>query len=260
MTLASIALHQPDFNPPAGSEEFYAECMRVLARSQIPFLVSGTYAVGCYTGVTRPTKDVDVFARPGDAFKILSFFQEAGFRVEIVDERWLGRVLRGERFMDVIWNMPTVGVPVTDAWFEAAPEVCIYDTPVRLVPPTELIWSKIFVQDRHRYDGADIAHLFLKRSKEIDWQRLLAHMELHWEVLLIAILNFRYVYPSERELIPRWLLEELIRRVQAQDTIPAPGVKVCRGRIFSPRDYHPDVAEWGFSEPFGNLEERYERH
>jgi hypothetical protein len=260
MTLESWDLQTPEFNPPAGSEMFYAECLRVLARSRIPFLVSGTYAVGCYTGVTRPTKDVDVFARPGDSMKVLSFFRDQGFTVEVVDERWLGRVLRGERFMDVIWNMPTVGVPVSDAWFESAPLVEIYGVPVRLVPPTELVWSKIFVQDRHRYDGADIAHLFLKVHEQIDWTRLLAQMELHWEVLLIAVLNFRYVYPSERQAIPRWLLDELLQRVQRQQAMPAPGVKVCRGRIFSPRDYQPDVAEWGFSEPFGNLDERYERH
>ena len=33
--------------------------------------------------------------------------------------------------------------------------------------------------------------------------------------------------------------------------------KVCRGRIFSPRDYLIDVDEWGFSEAVGNLEEEY---
>jgi hypothetical protein len=34
-------------------------------------------------------------------------------------------------------------------------------------------------------------------------------------------------------------------------------MRVCRGRIFSPRDYKTDVNEWGFSEPVGNLEEQY---
>jgi hypothetical protein len=31
-------------------------------------------------------------------------------------------------------------------------------------------------------------------------------LELYWEVLLINILNFRFVYPTERDLIPRWLI------------------------------------------------------
>jgi hypothetical protein len=259
MTDVLTPLHKPIFDPPPGSEEFYAECLSVLARSGIPFVVSGTYAISCYTGITRPTKDVDVFARPGDAMNILSFFREEGFDVEVVDERWLCRVVREGLFMDVIFNMPTAGVPVSDSWFEGAPEATIYDTRVKLVPPTEMVWSKVYVQDRHRYDGADVAHLILKRHNEIDWKRLLAHMELHWEVLLIAILNFRFIYPSERHLIPHWLFEELTRRLAAQEEMPPPSVKICRGRIFSPRDYHPDVTAWGFSEPFGNLEERYER-
>lgn len=245
------------YAPPAAAEEFYSECIRLLAQSEIPFLVSGTYALSCYTGVQRPTKDVDVFAKAGDSLRILSFFKEHGFDVQVVDERWLARVVRGQLFMDVIFNMPTASIHVTDDWFDEAPKACIFDATVRLVPPTEFVWSKIFVQDRYRYDGADVAHMILKRHDEIDWRRLLGHMELYWEVLLMALLNFRFIYPSERELVPRWLIEELLERLAAQLDLPAPEMKVCRGRIFSPRDYQIDVGSWGFSEAVGNLEEQY---
>ena len=248
------------FNPPPASEDFYSECLKLLAQSGIPFLLSGTYALSCYTGIVRPTKDVDVFAKAGDALKILHFFKEKGFDVEMVDERWLSRIIRGELFMDVIFNMPTALAQVTDDWFDNAPRTTLYDTSVRLVPPTEFIWSKIFVQDRYRYDGADVAHIILKQHEEIDWRRLLSYMELNWEVLLIAILNFRFIYPSERELVPRWLLDELLERLQAQADMPAPNKKVCRGRLFSPRDYQADVRDWGFSEVVGNLEEHYVPH
>ena len=246
------------YPPPAAAEEFYAECIALLAKSEIPFLLSGTYALACYTGLTRPTKDVDVFAKAGDSLRILSFFKDHGFEVQVVDERWLARVVRRELFMDVIFNMPTASTHVTDDWFDNAPRAQLFNTIVRLVPPTEFVWSKIFVQDRYRYDGADVAHMILKRHDEIDWRRLLSHMELYWEVLLIALLNFRFIYPSERELVPRWLIEELLERLGAQLTMPAPAMKVCRGRIFSPRDYQSDVTEWGFSEAVGNLEEQYE--
>ena len=33
---------------------------------------------------------------------------------------------------------------------------------MRLTPPTEFIVSKAFIQDRYRYDGADVAHTILK--------------------------------------------------------------------------------------------------
>ncbi len=251
-------LHSTELRVPPDSEQFYGECLRLLVESGHPFLLSGTYALSCYTGIIRPTKDVDVFAKPSDAIKILAFFKQQGVAVEMVDERWLARITRGELFMDVIFNMPTSGTTISDEWFRSAPKARVYDAIVRLVPPTEFIWSKIFVQDRYRYDGADVAHVILKKHDEIDWRRLLEHLELYWEVLLVALLNFRFIYPSERDLAPRWLMDELLERLAAQQAMPPPGVKICRGRIFSPRDYQIDVHEWGFSEAFGNLEETYE--
>jgi hypothetical protein len=86
---------------------------------------------------------------------------------------------------------------------------------------------------------------------------LLSHMELYWEVLLMALLNFRFVYPSERHRVPRWLMEELLDRLKDQMMVKPPGKRICRGRIFSPRDYSIDVERWGFSEAVGNLEEQY---
>ena len=246
------------FDPPPQAEEFYTQVIELLAQSEIPFLLSGTYALSCYTGISRPTKDVDVFATAGDSLKILSFFKEHGFDVEIVDERWLARITRGELFVDIIYNMPTVTTHVTDEWFENAPTTELFGATVRLVPPTEFIWSKIFVQDHHRYDAADVAHMILKCHKQIDWRRLLSRMELYWEVLLMAVLNFRFIYPSERDTIPRWLLDELLERLHKQAEVDPPDKRVCRGRIFSPRDYAVDVDHWGFSEAVGNLEEQYE--
>ena len=253
-------LHVAERSPAESTREgFYGEVLRLLAKSGYPFLLSGTNALSCYTGIERPTKDVDVFATAGDALRILAFFKEHGFGVEVVDERWLARITRGELFVDVIYNMPTVSVHVTEDWFKDAPTSRLHGVEVRLVPPTEYIWSKIFLQDHHRYDGADVAHMILKRHDAIDWKRLLRHMELYWEVLLMALLNFRFIYPSERDVIPKWVLDELIGRLQAQAAMPPPGRKVCRGRILSPRDYAVDVAEWGFSDAIGNLEETYEQ-
>lgn len=255
-------IHEPLTPPDAfeaceTAEAFYAEVIHLMAQSGIPFLLSGTYALACYTGISRPTKDVDVFAKAGDCLRLLSFFKDKGFAVQIVDERWLARVTRGPLFVDIIFNMPTSQTHVTDEWFVDAPEARLFDTCVRLVPPTQFVWSKIFVQDRYRYDGADVAHMILKRHEDIDWKQLISSMELYWEVLLMAVLNFRFVYPSERNLVPRWVMDELLGRLGAQLDMPAAEKRVCRGRIFSPRDYTIDVSEWGFSEAVGNLEEDY---
>ena len=45
--------------------------------------------------------------------------------------------------------------------------------PVKLAPAEEMIWSKAFIMERERYDGADVAHLLHACARRMDWQRLL---------------------------------------------------------------------------------------
>src|SRR5256885_15219876 len=108
--------------PPPVAEAFYSEVLQLMAKSEIPFLVSGTYALASYTGIDRPTKDVDVFAKAGDALKMLHYFKERGFDVEIVADRWLYRITRCELFVDVITNNRPVASHVPDEWLAGAPD------------------------------------------------------------------------------------------------------------------------------------------
>jgi len=249
-----------DFEPPPEAVDFYRDSLALLKESGIPFLLSGTYALSCFTGIVRPTKDLDVFCKPSDAPKILAFFKARGYHIEVEDERWIGKVWQGDNFFDVIFNISSASIPITDEWFQKVYEAEVYGTAVRITPPTEFVLSKIFLQTRYRYDGADVAHTILKQHREIDWKRLLSAVELYWEVLLIQILNFRFIYPTERDLIPRWLFDELIDRVQAQAELPAAGIKICRGRLLSPRDFVIDISEWGFADVVGKgIDEKHER-
>ena len=247
------------FQPPREAEAFYIEALKLLADSEIPFLVSGTYAVTTYTGITRPTKDLDIFCKAGDYPRILTFFKDRGYAIGVEDERWIAKLYQGRYFIDVIFSARGGDVPVTDEWFEDAPEIEIYGTFVRITKPTQLIWSKLFMQDRYRYDGADVAHIILKQHDAIDWKRLLSSMELHWEVLFAHLISFRYIYPSERDVIPRWVMDEFVGRLKAHLDMPPPEVKVCRGRLLSPRDYIIDISEWGFADIIGRgLEEKHD--
>ncbi len=248
------------FDPPPEAVDFYVEALKLLGDNDFPFLLSGTYALSCYTGITRPTKDLDIFCKPSDAPKILSFFQSRGYGISIEDERWIGKVWQGEHFFDVIYNISSASIPITDEWFSEEYEAEVYGTRVRITPPTQFILSKLFLQTRYRYDMADIVHVMLKKHDQIDWKWLLGQLELYWEVLLINILNFRFVYPSERDLIPRWLFDELLARLKAQEAMPPSSVKICRGRLVSPTDFVIDVSEWGFADVVGKgIDEKHER-
>ncbi|TWH00619.1 putative nucleotidyltransferase-like protein [Mesorhizobium sp. J18] len=238
------------------AEEFTAESLRDLVSSGIPFLLAGTFAVSAYTGISRPTKDLDIFCKGGDYPRILAHFMELGYAVEIEDDRWLGKVFKGRNFFDVIFASSNGTMPVNDQWFENARRVEALGHKVWIIGPTELIWSKAFIQLRHRYDGADIAHVILRAHDEIDWHRLLDYMEVHWEVLLIHLLNFRWIYPTERDKVPAWLLDELLDRLTSQRELPPPQMKVCRGRMYSRSDYEIDVKEWGFGDVGGEGELR----
>ena len=248
------------FEPPPDAVDFYSRSLDLLNESGVPFLLSGTYALSCFTGIVRPTKDLDVFCKASDAPRILAFFKSRGHVIEVEDERWIGKVWNGPHFFDVIYNISTASIAITDEWFKEIYEVEVYGTTVRITPPTEFILSKLFLQDRYRYDGADIAHVILKKHDHIDWKRLLNAVELYWEVLLIQVLNFRFIYPTERDLIPRWLFDELLDRLHAQAELPAANIRVCRGRLLSPRDYVTDISEWGFADVVGKgIEEKHER-
>jgi hypothetical protein len=249
MIVRAIAEPRP---PSPQAQSFYEEALRELTDFGLPFLIAGTYAVSAYTGIQRATKDLDVFCRPGDYPRILAHFKDRGFVVEIEDDRWIGKVFQGEYFFDLIFAAANGTMPVSDEWFAAANELELFGMPMRVVGPTELVCSKVFIQSRTRYDGADVALLILRQSEHIDWRRMLGYLELHWEVLLAQLINFRWMFPTERDRVPRWLMDELVDRLRDQLELPEARIKVCRGRMFSRADYEIAIREWGFADVGGD--------
>ena len=235
---------------------FYAEVLKILKDSKFTFMVAGGFAVNYYTGLSRPTKDIDIFVKAGDYPKILNKFTSLGYKTQVSDERWIAKIFKGKLYVDLIFGSSNLVAPVTDDWFKDSKTAKFFSHEVKIPSVTDLIWSKVFIQNRERYDGADVAHLILLKHHEINWERLLSSMEQYWEVLLIHLLNFRFIYPSEREKIPSWLMIELLSRLKHQFELPTPKMKVCRGRMFSVADYTVDVAGMGFADVVGGENER----
>jgi len=226
------------------TEQFYSNVLRDLLESDLPFMIGGGYAVNLYTHARFPTNDLDIFTTAAEFPRLLSHLQRNN-RVS-ADESWLGKVHRGRDFVDVIFGSSNGAVPVQEEWFQYAVQAQVLGHCVPVINPTELIWSKAFIQKRIRHDGVDIVHLILKQREAIDWQRLIMYMNPHWEILLCHLLTFRWIYPSERDAIPDWLLDDLLERLSRQREGPPPATKLCRGRLLSSSDYRSATEKWGF--------------
>src|SRR5262245_41278190 len=167
---------------PAGgaSTAFYVDALKHLSRSGIPFLVGGAYALGHYTGIARATKDLDVFLRKAHVDHVLALFDKVGYRAELSFPHWLAKVHCGDQYVDLIFSSGNGVATVDDAWFDNAVCANVLGMPVRLCPPEETIWSKAFVQERERFDGADVLHLLHRLGSSLDWNRLVKRFGPHW--------------------------------------------------------------------------------
>jgi hypothetical protein len=241
------------------TRNFYRNLIRLFCENEVPFLVGGTFALQRYTGVTRRTKDIDFFIRREDFEQIRTIVRAAGLRIELTFPHWLGKVFKGYNFADLAFRSGNGEGEVDDEWFEHSTEEQLWGLPVRLCPPEETIWSKSFIMERERFDGADIVHIIHSCAEQLDWDRLVRRFGSKWRVLLIHLLMFGFVYPSERTRIPERIMRQLLERTSEEldNDEAVSGEPLCRGTLLSREQYLQDVHEWGYSDariqPLGNM-------
>jgi len=220
-----------------------------MTRTGIPFLVGGGYALRHYTKGVRGTKDLDVFVCRRDALALLRALSAGGFKTDLTFPHWLGKARFEGDHIDVIYSSGNGVADVDGAWFTHAVPATVLGVPVRLCPPEEIIWSKAFVMERERYDGADISHLIRACHGQLDWRRLLARFGPHWRVLLNHLTLFSFIYPGERACIPSGVMLALCRLLERESRQPPPSdQRLCRGTLLSREQYLTDVSRWGYAD------------
>jgi hypothetical protein len=249
--------------PPICSEvhpetlEQYREALTLVSRTDVPFLVGGAYAFGHYTGMDRWTKDLDLFAHPRDVPRLLEALAAHGLETELKFPHWLAKTHVGGECVDVIFSSGNGVAEVDDDWFAHSVATEILGVPVRLCAPEEMMWSKGFIMERERYDGADIAHLILACRDRLDWPRLVARFGPHWRVLLSHLTLFGFIYPGERNAVPASVLATLARRLLAEAHEPPPGIRLCQGTLLSRQQYLADIRDRGYIDarvrPYGRM-------
>ncbi|HYE98144.1 MAG TPA: hypothetical protein VEJ18_04495 [Planctomycetota bacterium] len=225
---------------------FYRAILRALSAAEIPHLIGGAFAMKHYAGVERDTKDLDVFIKRDRAEEVVKLFRRRGYAARIVARHWLGKIRKGDAYVDLIFSSRNGICVVDDAWFERAEAGRYLGLPTNFVPPEEMIWSKAFVMARDRFDGADISQIIRARGRSLDWRIVLERFGENWEILLVHVALFTYTFPSERDAVPAWVRAELERRWR-RDRGPRLGDRpICRGPLLSPPEFTKDVGRRGY--------------
>lgn len=232
----------------AASGDFYRNVLATLTEAGVRFLVGGGYALQHYTGIARRSRDLDVFVRRDDCDRTLAVLSAAGYHTELTHPHWLGKTFGHGGYVDVIFSSGNAVAEVDEDWFAHAPEAAVLGVPTRLVPREEMIWSKAFIMERQRYDGADVAHLLRAGAGSIDWQRLLDRFGPHWRVLLSHLVLFGFIYGSDRDLVPRWVVRELLSRLESELEGEPPIERVCNGTLLSSAQFRIDTELWGYAD------------
>ena len=241
--------------------EYYRDVMKLFLDRNIPFLVGGAYAFSSYTGIQRYTKDLDLFLKPSDCEAALAAASAAGLRTELTFRHWLAKIQNdAEDLVDIIFSSGNGVCEVDDDWLRHAVPATVLDLPVKLIPVEEMIWSKGYILERNRYDGADVAHLLRAQGLRLNWPRLLSRFGAHWRLLLSHMVLFGFIYPGETDRIPEAVMQELTSRLAREmGSAPSSRDRICRGTLLSHTHFRKDVEDWGYRDarlpPEGGMSE-----
>lgn len=232
---------------PEAQTRLFQEVLQLMNARRVPYVVSGAFALQKHTGIFRDTKDLDLFLPAEYVDAALQYLYEDGFHTEVRDPVWLAKAHREDYFVDLITGMSNGVITVDMSWIARGSLAEVVGIPSRVLAAEELLASKLFVTRRERFDGADISHVIYGTHGRLDWQRILAIVGEHWEIVLWALLLFAYVYPANTDYIPRSLWDDLLGRFQARLQNRDPKAPF-RGSLIDEFLFAIDVKEWGLDD------------
>jgi hypothetical protein len=253
------SLTHGDFWIPEDERGVYKRALQALNAARVPSVVAGAYAIYEHTGIYRKTKDLDLFFVPTEVVAAARALRDAGFVTRLEESHWLAKATMGEYFVDLIYGMGNGVAFIDGEWIRHSTPGILAACPVRIAPPEELVWHRLFIGERHRHDMSDIVHLILSRGEGFDWQRLVTRAAEHWPLLLSQILMFSYVYPAYRSNVPGWVIERLLENARAATGHDEGDADFTRGPLISRFSFTIDIREWGFRSPREELVRRAQR-
>lgn len=230
---------QPLFPPddvhayiPADRWQVFRDAILAADAHGVRCAVGGGLAVSLYTGMWHCPHDLDLLIVPGDRDRMVAAMDSVGltdyYEQQRYDRSWIYRGNRGDAVVDAIWALANGVGDVDETWVTAGPHTELGDLTVRLLPPEELIWSKLYVVQGTRCDWPDIVNLLFATGLTLDWERLIARCAGTGDEALLAsvLLLLAWIAPGRAHALP----EQVWQRLH----VPRPEERVpllCRDRI-----------------------------
>jgi hypothetical protein len=198
---------------PADQKQLYLKVIREAHRRDLRFGLGGGLAISAYTGLWRNTKDLDLFVLPRDRELFVDLLNDLGMTDYYdrlpYDRTWIYRGYRDDQIVDVIWEMANHRASVDEVWVEAGPRLDFDGEPVRMIPPEEILWAKLYVLQRERCDWPDVLNLISSVGPNIDWGRLIGRLGDDLPLLAAASTVFAWVFPRRALDLPQWIWARL---------------------------------------------------
>jgi hypothetical protein len=126
-------------------DEFHRRSVAALHAAGVPFLIGGAYMVEVRGGVSRSTKDFDLYIRPNHVKAALRALARAGYKTELTFPHWLAKGTYEGDMLDLIFRAGNGLCEVDDSWFERASDAELLGVPVKHCAPEEMIWMKAYI-------------------------------------------------------------------------------------------------------------------
>lgn len=184
-----------------------------LAQEGLPYALGGGLALGVYTQKLRESKDLDIYILPKHREQVIAAMSDCGlddyFDVREYQRHWIYRGHREDVIVDAIWAMANRRAIVDERWVTGGPVVRMFGEQFRVVPPEELLWSKLYVLQHDRCDWPDIMNLIYTTGPILDWMHLLNRVGEDIPLLKGVLSVFSWVSPQRALSIPSRVWEQL---------------------------------------------------
>lgn len=208
-----------------------------LQKAGVRIALGGAFALATYSGFWRNTKDLDFYILEDDLERVIDLLTAEGladyFDVLEYDRGWIYRAHTGETIVDAIFGMPNRRAKCTPEWLATGPEIRVRDKTLRVLPPEELIFAKIFVMQRPRCDWPDVINVIYGAGPKIDWEHLIGLLGADVPLLRGVLSTFSWLAPGRARELPI----ELWRRIELPPPGDGPNYDVERIRLLESRPW-----------------------